>query len=159
TRYRPDGYRLLDQVNLTLWTGSAGDQFASAFFGLVDPAQGRIRFSTAGDPAVVLLRPDGWESLSTATPPLGEGPETTYRQHECRLQPGEALLVFTDGIRDALDTQGRPLGEAGLAEPLAAKLQLPAAKLVALARDRLEAHALAPHRYDRTVLVIKPAAP
>ena len=157
-RYRPDGDRLLDQANLTIWTGSAGDQFASAFFALVDPAPGRVRYSTAGDPSVLLLRPDGWESLSTATPPLGEAPETTYPRHECHLRPGEALLVFTDGVRDAVDAQGRPLGESGLAEPLRAKLELSAADLVSLARDHLEAHALGPDQSDRTVLVVKPTA-
>ena len=157
-RYRPDGHRLLEQVNLTVWTGSAGDQFASLFSALVDPGPGPIRYATAGDPAVLLLRPEGWESLSTPSPPLGGSPEATYQQHHRRLQPGEALLIFTDGVRDALDSRGRPLGEAGLAEALRAKLHLSASELVSLARDRLQAHAEAPQRHDRTVLVLKPAA-
>ena len=157
-RYRPDGHRLLEQVNLTIWTGSAGDQYASLFFGLVDPGAGKVRYAMAGDPAAVLLRPDGCRSLSAATPPLGESPETIYRQRQCQLRPGEALLVFTDGVRDAADGQGRPLGEAGLAEPLRAGLHLPATELASLARDRLHAHAAAPQRHDRTVLVLKRTA-
>ena len=54
---------------------------------------------------------------------------------------------------------GRGLGEAGLAEPLRARLDLSAAELTSLARDRLEAHAAAPVCRDRSVLVIKPTAP
>lgn len=154
-RYRRDPDRLLEQVNLTVWTGSAGDQFATLFYGLIDTAAGRVRYAMAGHPAVVLLRPEGWQSLSQATPPLGQSPETKYRHHRRRLRPGEALLVFSEGIRDALDEQGRPLGESGLAEPLRARLELPADKLVALARDRLEAHTTPPQRDDRAVLVVK----
>ena len=53
----------------------------------------------------------------------------------------------------------KSLGEVGLAEPLRARLKLPAKELVAIARDRLEAHAPAFQRRDRTVLVIKRAHP
>lgn len=156
-RSGPQPDRLLRQVNLTVWTGSAGDQSASLFFGLFDTGAGRVRYAAAGQPSIVLLRPDGWKPLSRATPPLGQGPETLFRPHQRRLRPGEALLVFTDGVRDALDERGRPLGEAGLAEPLCAHLDLSAEKLAALARDRLQAHALPPQRGDGTVLVVKRA--
>ena len=158
-QYQRDTAGLLSQVNLTLWTGSAGDQSASLFCGLLETATGQVRYSLAGQPAIVLVRPGGWESLSSPAPPLGESPEAAYQEHRCSLKPGEALVIFTDGFRDALDKKGKSLGEAGLAEPLAAQLHLPAKDLVAVARDRLEAHAVAPERDNRTVLVIKRTNP
>ena len=158
-QYQRDAGGLLGQVNLTLWTGSAGDQSAALFCGLLETATGRVRYGSAGQPGVVLLRPGGWEPLSRPSPSLGESPETTYRQHECRLQPGEALVIYTDGFRDALDKSGKPLGDRGIAEPLMTRLDLPAKDLVAIARDRLEAHAVVPERDDRTVLVIKRTNP
>jgi len=154
-QYHHQADALLRQVNLTLWTGSAGDQFATLFCGLLETATGRVWYGTAGQPAVVLLRPGSWQSLSRSSPQLGESPETGYRQEEYRLEPGEALVVFTDGFRDAPDRQGKPLGEGGIAEPLMGHLDRSAKDLVTLARDRLEAHALTPERDDRTVLVIK----
>ena len=154
-QYQREADTLLQRINLTLWTGSAGDQFASLFCGLLETATGRVRYATAGHPAVVLVRPGGWESLSRPTAPLGESPESSYRQEECLLQPGEALVIFTDGFRDAVDRHGKPLGEGGIAEPLASRLNVSAKELVTIARDRLEAHALVPERDDRTVLVIK----
>jgi len=158
-QYQRNAAGLLSQVNLALWTGSAGDQSASLLCGLLETATGRVRYSLAGQPGIVHVRPGGWESLSRPSPPLGESPEAVYRQEECLLQPGEALVIFTDGFRDALDRHGRSLGEEGLAKPLATRLDLPAKELVAIARDRLEAHALMPDRADRTVLVIKRTAP
>lgn len=158
-QYQRDAAALLSQVNLTLWTGSAGDQSAALFCGLLDTTTGKVRYSLAGEPGIVLVRPDGWESLSQPAPPLGESPETVYREAECRLQPGEALVVFTDGFRDALDEKGKPLGEGGIAKSLEGRLDLSTKELVVLIRDRLEAHALRPKRDDRTVLVIKHTAP
>ena len=158
-QYQRDAASLLGQVNLTLWTSSAGDQFATMFCGLLETDTGRVRYSLAGQPGVVLVRPGGWEPLSRPSPPLGESPEAVYRQHECHLQPGEALVVFTDGFRDALDREGRPLGEEGLAESLVGRLDLRAKEMVTAARDRLEAHAVMPARDDRTVLVIKRTDP
>jgi serine phosphatase RsbU (regulator of sigma subunit) len=158
-QYQRDAAELLRQVNLTLWTGSAGDQSGSLFCGLLETATGQVRYSLAGQPAIVVVRPDGWESLSRPCPPLGESPESSYGQHACSLEPGDALVIFTDGFRDAVDRSGRSLGDAGLAEPLAARLHLPAKELVAIARDRLESHAVAPERHSRTVLVIKRTDP
>ena len=154
-QYHRNSDVLLNRVNLNLWTGSAGDQFASLFCGLLETATGRVCYSSAGQPSVVLVRPDGCESLSEPSPPLGESPETKYRQLECLLEPGEALVVFTDGFRDAADRQGNPLGEQGLVQPLISKLDRPARELLNIARDRLEAHALVPDRDDRTVLIVK----
>ena len=65
---------------------------------------------------MVLLRQDGWESLSHVSPRLGESPESDYEQFGYQLQPGEVLVIFTEGVRDAADAQGCPLGEAGVAE-------------------------------------------
>ncbi len=154
-QYHRQAEQALKQINLTLWTGSAGDQYATLFYGLIETGTGRVCYCSAGRPGIVLLRNGRWESLSHPSPPLGEGPETNYEPFGCELQPGEALVAFTDGFRDATDREGRPLGEAGVAEPLAGHLNLSADQLVGLARQTLNSHAAAPDRDDRTVLVVK----
>ena len=90
---------------------------------------------------MILVRPDGWESLSHRSPALGESPETEYEQFGYELQPGEALAIFTAGLRDARDERNRPLGEAGLGEVLVENLHLTADLMAALVRDRCEADA------------------
>ena len=153
-QYHREAEQAMKRLNLTLWTGSAGDQFAALFYGLIETATGRICFGSAGGPAIVVVRPDGWGSLSHGSPPLGEGPDTNYEQCGFTLQPGEALVVFSDGVREARDRRGRPLGEAGVAEPLVGQLILSADELADLARKNLESHA-ASLRDDRTILVVK----
>ena len=154
-QYHREAEPVLRRANLTLWTGSAGDQYATAFYGLIETATGRMCYCSAGWPTAIVLRGDGWESLSHPSPPLGESPEVDYEQFGYHLQPGEAILLLTAGFRDAVDMHGQPLGEAGVAEPLVGRLDLSADQLLSLAREHLAAHAVSPDHEDCTMLVIK----
>ncbi|OHB66196.1 MAG: hypothetical protein A2V70_12690 [Planctomycetes bacterium RBG_13_63_9] len=156
-QYHRHAEQALKQVNLTLWTSSAGDQFATLFYGLIETATGRVSYSLAGQPGVVVVGPDGWTPLTRRFPPLGESPETDYEPFGYELRPGEAMVLFTDGVRDAADSRGRPLGEAGVAEPLVGRLDLSADQMASLIRETLRARTAAGDRDDQTVLVIRRA--
>jgi len=154
-QYQRDPERLLGQVNMTLWTGSAGDQSANLFCGFIETVDGAAHFATAGHLDAMVIRPDGWESLSQPSVPLGISPETEYQPQHYELQPGETLVICSDGFREALDGKGRPLGEAGLAEKLVPHAGASADELVQLARQCLDAHAVAPEKMDRAILILK----
>ena len=79
-RYHRQAERMLQQVNLTLWTGSAGDQHAALFCGLIETATGRVCCASAGPTSVLRLRRDGWQSLSQNSLSLGESPEADFEQ-------------------------------------------------------------------------------
>ena len=154
-QYYREAQQTLKRLNLTTWTGSAGDQYGTLYYGLIQTATGRVCGASAGQPGVVLVRGDGWESLSHLAPRLGESPEVDYEQVGCQLQAGEALVIFTEGVRAATDAQGHTWGESGVAESVVGHLDFSAEELVALVRHRLEGFAALPERCDRTVLVIK----
>ena len=156
-RYHRQSERVLQQTNLTVWTGSAGDQHASLFCGLVETATGRVCCSAAGQVSVLSLREGGWESLShlRTNDLLGSSAEADFDQFGHELQPGEVLVIFSDTLRDAADGKGVPLGEAGLAEALKSKLHLSAEELVVAVREVLNAHAVHAYRSDMSVLVVK----
>ncbi|HUT08954.1 MAG TPA: SpoIIE family protein phosphatase [Thermoguttaceae bacterium] len=158
-QYHRQAERVLKQLNLTLWTGSAGDQVATLFYGLIETATGRVCYSTAGRPSAIVVRSDGWQSLSQSSPTLGGSPELDFEPFGYELAPGEALVIFTDGLRDAADSAGRPLGESGIAEPLVGRGNLSADELVTLVRRTFRSHTEAPDGNDRTVLVIKRTEP
>jgi len=158
-QYHRDADRLLRQINLTLWTGSAGDQAASLFGGLVETATGHIGYASAGQPSAILLQSQGWQSLVRPFTRLGEGPEAEFEPCDTRLRAGEALLLFTPGCRNTRDQSGHPLGEVALADILTARLALPAKELVSIARDRFETHARPNSRQDRAILIVKRTNP
>ncbi len=157
--YHREADQALKRLNLTLWTGSAGDQYASMFYGMIETATGRVSYGSAGQLGAVLVGADGWESVSQPSPPLGESPETLYEPFGCELAPGQALIIFTEGVMDARDSGGKPLGEAALAESLVGQLDLPANQLLELARKVLHGHSSEIKRQDQTILVIKRTKP
>jgi len=152
-QYHREANQTLQKVNMTLWTASAGDQYASLFFGLIETATGRVNYAMAGRPSAITVREGAWQSLSVASTPLGKSPETQFEPFGYELQPGEALVIFTGAVRDATDAAGRMLGEAGIAQPLLVRPGLSAEQSAVLARETLNAHAAAAPD-DRTILVI-----
>lgn len=150
---------LLQQANMTLWTGSAGDQSATLFCGLIDTTTNQFRYACAGRPSILVLRSDGWESLTQSATLLGTSPEAHYQEFEYTLQPGEVLAVFTQGISGTRNALRRPLGEAGLATSLLRQIHLPPKDLVAVTRGCLESLAAGESDHDRTALFIKRTDP
>ena len=158
-QYHREAEQVLYKANLTMWTGSAGDQSASMYFGLLETATGRINYSTGGDLGMVVVRSTSWDSLANPSLPLGGSPEGEFETCGYELKPGEALVIFTDGVRDACDQAGCPFDDSGVASSLIGKLHLSADELVARTREKLEEHSPATADDDRTILVIKRTAP
>jgi serine phosphatase RsbU (regulator of sigma subunit) len=153
--YHREADRVLQRLNMTIWTNSAGDQYANLFLGLVETATGRVCCSTAGQPSVVHLLPDRWVSLTGKTPLLGESPESEYVQAGYELAVGEALVIFSKGFREATNKSGSRLGESGLVQLLADNMQLSATQLCSMARECLQLHSGSLDRDDVAVLVVK----
>jgi serine phosphatase RsbU (regulator of sigma subunit) len=152
--YQRQADRLLQQVNLTLWSGSAGDRRATLFAGLVETGTGRVYCASAGRPAIMLLGTDGVLSVGRDSIKLGESVEANFEQSGYELRPGETLLIFVDGVAD------RPLAaslaaETAVANALEGKHSLSAAELVAVAQTALSAQGPGHECHDRAVLAVK----
>jgi GAF domain-containing protein/anti-sigma regulatory factor (Ser/Thr protein kinase) len=78
----------------------SGRGMATAAYAVVDPATGALRYASAGHPPPVVVR--GGEEASllgvSAAPPLGTLPFATYHEVEARLEPGDTILLYTDGL-------------------------------------------------------------
>ena len=153
-QYQHRADRLLNQLNLTLWTGSAGDQSASLFCALVEPHSGQLQFAVAGQTCILLLGHDGWTSLSQSGTPLGGDPEFTYRRCDHRLQPGQALLI-APAKGTASEAHSESFDESQLAKVLIANLGRPAKDLLAAARNRPGPGMQATSPSNRALLVLK----
>lgn len=158
-QYHRDAATLLRQINLTLWTGSAGDQFASLFCGLLETSTGCLRYASAGQLRAILVRSGHWHSLLQPSTVLGDGPESNCQQLEHHFQPGDLVVILTEGFHTARNQHAQPFGEAGLAQALLGHSDLPAKELVAIAHDALEAHAPTAEQEDRTILILKRGKP
>ena len=86
---------------------SPSSRFLSMFYGELDAA-GRIRYSNAGHPAPLLLRAASGhvEQLKAGGPVMGLAIPVAYEQGEAQLEPGDFLVLYTDGLTEARNAAG-----------------------------------------------------
>lgn len=147
--------RTLDRHLATLW---ATNQFATAFF-LEFRADGTASYLSAGHTPAVLLGPGGERRLLRAQgPPLGLLEAPRFRQDELCLQPGETLVVATDGIVEACSPEGDEYTLDRLQALLASVGSLPLPELGKKALDSLREFTRgAPVADDMTLVTIRRA--
>jgi anti-sigma regulatory factor (Ser/Thr protein kinase)/putative methionine-R-sulfoxide reductase with GAF domain len=88
--------KLLDRLLQTV----TGRGMATAAYGIVDPTTGALRYASAGHlPPVLVRHGHDAELLAPVTaPPLGSLPFAAYHEIEATLEPGDTLLLYTDGL-------------------------------------------------------------
>ena len=92
------------RVSRRLYRRTPTERFATALLGVLDPAAATIRFANAGHNPALLLRADGTtEQLAATGIPLGLMPAAEYTSEEFAMAPGDLLVLYTDGIVEAID--------------------------------------------------------
>lgn len=87
-------------------------KFISFFYAVLDHADRRLTYCNAGHNPPVLVRADGSASeLNAAGAVLGQFPDWVYEQSDLRLNSGDQLMLFTDGLVEACDRDDQPFGE------------------------------------------------
>ncbi len=120
---REEAGGILTELNQRLCAELGRREFVALAHVRYDPARGRLRLANAGLPNALLRRSSGTvEELRVPDPhlPLGTRPGVEYRDLELRLEPGDRLLLLSDGMPEALTPSGEPLGYDVLAELAAA---------------------------------------
>lgn len=136
----PDPARLLATVNDELAADNDSLTFVTAALGVLDTTTGEGALALAGhDPAVLLGAGGAAPALlepPAFRPALGMREGTAYLAQTLRLRPGEALLLFTDGVTEAEDRGSRFYGrERLLARAAEAGGGDPAALIAAIMED------------------------
>ena len=82
------------------------------FFGLLDPRAQTLRFSSAGhlDPYVYRAATGKLEALSSWGFPLGVRRREPFREHTVEFDAGDRLILYSDGLIEAIDDDGEPFG-------------------------------------------------
>jgi hypothetical protein len=82
------------------------------FFGLLDPGSQTLRFSSAGhhDPYVYRAATGKLEPLSSWGFPLGVRRRDPFREHSVAFDTGDKLILYSDGLIEAIDDHGEPYG-------------------------------------------------
>ena len=147
---------LLERMNERLRGLDVRRRFLAMTFAVYEPANRRLRVANAGLPYPLLLRDGRASELKLSGVPLGLLGESEYSEFELMLQPGDVVVLHSDGLTEARNAAGEELGAERLLRTLEERGDTPAEEL---ARALLDAECRfvgdGASSDDRTVVVLK----
>ncbi len=147
-------------LNRGMATACPDNRFVTFFLGEIDPATGNLAFCNAGHDPPLLVRAGGQlESLEGGGPVLGILPRLEYQPQASRLEPGDTVVVYTDGVTEAVNPAGEEFGRERLAELLVGLRARPVNEIIPAINEELRRfEAGAPATDDITILVARRTA-
>lgn len=102
-------------LNRALHAACPDNRFVTFFLAYVEPASGKVVFCNAGHNPPMLLRTNGEvETLEGGGPVLGAFPSLRFQEEVTQLEPGETLVIYSDGITEATTEDEEEFGEERL---------------------------------------------
>ena len=151
---------MIGKINRLVYEASDTSKYATFFFAALDPKEMELTCVNAGhNPPMILRRAsNGWRELKIEAdgPVLGLLPLAAYTEQRVPLEPGDLLLMYTDGFSEAMTVDDREWGEEGIVAAVTLQPDLCAAQALEATfhgADRFTAGA--PQHDDMTMLVIK----
>jgi sigma-B regulation protein RsbU (phosphoserine phosphatase) len=124
------------------------------FFGILDD-QGHLEFINAGHPSPFLIRRGvAEEAFTEGSYPVGLVPEAEYTTTCLRLEPGDTVVLFSDGITEAMDPEEQMFGVARLREVLSGHTDTPLDEIQRSVLESVENFARGAHQADDVTLLL-----
>lgn len=118
---------LCDKVNRAVCKSISSGKYITFFYAVLDSQGRRLTYANAGHNPPIIVGHDGaCRRLETGGTVLGMFADASYEQDSVELSPGDCLVMFTDGITEAADSNDQEFGEE---------------RLIALLREHLAASA------------------
>lgn len=148
---------VVDAVNRLLLESIDPSRYVTAVYGILDPATGEFEYVNCGHTPPLLLRADGsCEWLDRGRPALGMPVSGTDDSGVVRLDPGDMLTIYTDGVVELWSTSGEEYGRPRLEQLLRSRASLSAAAVVKeVTRTTLDHCGRESYEDDFTLMVVK----
>ena len=113
---------LMERLNIQVCRQAPGTRFITLFYSVFDMATGELTYVNAGHTQPLVLHADGRVThLIDGGVALGMFEASTYKAGRLALAPSDLLAIYSDGITEAENREGRPFDEGGLEEVLLAE--------------------------------------
>ena len=133
------------------------DHFITFAIGALDASSGALKVVNAGHEPALILREagDSVEEMSSPNLVLGINPNVTFGCEETRLDAGDLLILYTDGLTEATNEKGEFFTIECLKDVILAHRHLGAQQLAETLFDAVKTYAGHDLRDDATVLVMR----
>jgi serine phosphatase RsbU (regulator of sigma subunit) len=149
--------QLVERLNAQIWRHTPSSRFITIFYAVYTPSTGSLVYVNAGQNPPLIARLDGtFERLQGTGVALGMFDQSKYDAAETRVEPGELLILYSDGITEAENPAGQPFEEPGLQGVVVHYRDSTPAEIGTQILKATEAHAQASRFVDDlTVLLLK----
>ena len=125
----------ISAVNRYLANNIPANRFVTLFYAELEPDSGSLSFLNAGhNPPLIVHNAGTVEQLASGGLPLGIKPDAEYREGRTQMQPGDVLVIYSDGVTEAVSPTGEEFGPTRLYEVVSRNVEASAAGI----RDRIE---------------------
>jgi sigma-B regulation protein RsbU (phosphoserine phosphatase) len=109
-------YEVMRRINLMVHRDATPGEFVTLFYGVLDTRNKRFTYCNAGHPPALLLRDGKVSELKGDNMVLGVDPTEEYHQAVMDIKSGDLLLLYTDGLTDAMNFKQQTFGRQRLIE-------------------------------------------
>jgi len=149
-----DPARVFNHVNRFLCGHAEVGRYATMFFGILD-TDGHLEFINAGHPSPFLIRNGiAEEAFTEGSYPVGLVPEAEYTAACLKLEPGDTLVLFSDGVTEAMDPDDTLFGVPRLKEILTGLPECPLEDIQKCVLEAVENFTRGAHQADDLTLLV-----
>jgi sigma-B regulation protein RsbU (phosphoserine phosphatase) len=145
--------RLLETANRVFCESTFAGQYATLICGSAGRT-GELEFASAGHLPALLVRREGVKQIGATGLPLGLFSSSRYAIQRVRLEPGDSLLLFTDGISEAGNAAGKEYGVKRLSNVAGERHRWDPRELLAECLKDLKAHTSGARQADDQTLMV-----
>jgi len=147
--------RTIARVNLALYRRGIESRFVTLMYGSLE-ADGRLTYCNAGHNPPLVVGKSGVRRLETGGPIVGLFESATFEEETVTLNQGDWLIVFSDGVSEALSVDGEEYGESRILKTVQSRGSVdPPELLQAIFADVRAFTKGAPQSDDITALVLR----
>lgn len=130
----------MSKVNYLLWESIERNQFVTAFYGVLDASNRTLAYTNAGHNPPLLMNRDGSAHfMERGGLPLGMFRNTRYYEYYQAIEPGQILVLYTDGVTEAQNPEGEEYGRERLEKAVRANRHLSARDLIQTIQQDVDA--------------------
>lgn len=152
-RHEPSG--TLERANRIIWNDTTSDLFVTTFYAIWNPQTGTLSYGNAGHNPPLLLHHGGRHTLLAGDGiALGVLEQVSIEQKSVRLEPGDAVLFYTDGVTETMNEDYDEFGMDRLRLVASATQERDAAGIMAAITEAIRDHAGDTPQFDDITLVV-----